>query len=200
MAESSRTDNSTFDPLGCLGPSLFLQILSNLPYTSIIKAESVSRSWRNLIQSRSKTVWRTACRLTDIEPKHLNQLLSLERTFSSAGASAWYGEPGEEEPLPPDEPTGSIDWKAIIESNTLLSQNWKHGRCRERYACPPGNVVWRFKVDNEQDTMLCTDRTGGLAVIDNKTSAPLFTIPDVRPYAHIEFARGLAVFDIAHGE
>jgi hypothetical protein len=39
-----------------------------------------------------------------------------------------------------------------------------------------------------------------LEVVDNASSTPLFFIEGVRPYAHLEFAKGFAVFDNGRGE
>ena len=41
---------------------------------------------------------------------------------------------------------------------------------------------------------------GGITVTDCDTSKPLFQIRGVRPFAHLEFAKGFVVFDTGRGE
>lgn len=145
------------DPLAALGPSLFLQILSHLPFDSLLTAELVSRNWSGLIRNREKTIWRAACYRTGVEKEHMAQLEMIERALAQP---VWYGEEGEEEPMPPDESAGSVGWRDVCRSTVALDRNWRFGRCRERYLTPPGNSVWRIKVDPENQTLLATDRTG----------------------------------------
>jgi len=77
--------------------------------------------------------------------------------------------------------------------------------------------VWNFviKVDPEAQTLFATDRTGmsifyflfvggadgsgGITVTDCNTSKPLFEIRGVRPFAHLEFAKGHVIFDTGNG-
>jgi hypothetical protein len=87
----------------------------------------------------------------------MKQLEAIERALAQP---MWFGEPGEEEPTPPDEPAGSVGWRGVCKSHISLDRNWRYGRCRERYLTPPGNSVWRIKVDPEDDVLFATDRTG----------------------------------------
>lgn len=41
---------------------------------------------------------------------------------------------------------------------------------------------------------------GGVTVTDTKTSDALFEIRGVRPFAHLEFARGFVIFDTGNGK
>lgn len=49
------------DPLSALGPSIFLQVLSDAPFYTIQTAELVSHQWRSLIQFHEKSLWSSAC-------------------------------------------------------------------------------------------------------------------------------------------
>ena len=88
--------------------------------------------------------------------------------IEKAMAMPWVGvEPGEEEeeemPLEEDEfiePAGSVGWRDVCKSHVALDRNWRFGRCRERYLTPPGNSVWRIKVDTANNTLMASDRTG----------------------------------------
>lgn len=150
-------DSMPTDPLQALGPSLFLQITSYLPFSDLLAVERVSRQWRYLVKDRENSIWRAACHRTGVEKKHMAQLEMMERALATP---MWFGEPGEEEEMPPDEPAGTIGWRDICKSHVSLDRNWRYGRCRERYLTPPGNSVWRIKVDPEDDVLLATDRTG----------------------------------------
>jgi hypothetical protein len=37
-------------------------------------------------------------------------------------------------------------------------------------------------------------------VVDAKSSQPLFALRGVRPWAHLEFCKGFAIFDVGQGE
>lgn len=47
---------------------------------------------------------------------------------------------------------------------------------------------------------IADDGPGGITVTDCKTSAPIFEIGGVRPFAHLEFAKGFVIFDTGNGE
>lgn len=200
------------DPLEALGVSLFLNITSYLPFPSLLAVEQVSRQWRQTSKDRERSIWRAACHRTGVAKKHMSILEMTERAMAKP---MWYGEPGEEEQLAPGEASGSVEWKGICRSHVQLDRNWRFGRCRERYLTPPGNSVWRIKVDSESQTLLATDRTGeplwaysgdwpltmsgGITVTDCSTSKALFEITGVRPFAHLEFAKGFVIFDTGRG-
>lgn len=44
------------------------------------------------------------------------------------------------------------------------------------------------------------ESAGGLSVVDAKSSQPLFALRGVRPWAHLEFCKGFAIFDVGQGE
>ncbi len=135
------------DPLPALGPSLFLLVFSHLPFDTLLTAELVSRQWHSLVQSHEKGIWRSACHRTDVEDKSMKTMEATERALSVP--QVWYGERG-----------GGVDWREMCKSLVGLGRNWKFGRCRERWITMPGNAVWRFKLDPEDNTMLCTSRLG----------------------------------------
>ena len=146
------------DPLQALGVSLFLNITSYLPFPSLLAVDQVCKQWRGVAKDRERTIWRAACHRTGVDKEYMNQLETKER---SMGQPVWYGEAGEEEAMPPNQTAQSIGWKDICKEHVSLDRNWRFGRCRERYLTPPGNSVWRIKVDSESQTLVATDRTGG---------------------------------------
>ena len=90
------------------------------------------------------------------------QLEMIERALAQPTRYGYSGgwEDGEEEyepepeEMPSDEPLGTVGWRNICKSHIALDRNWRFGRCRERYLTPPGNSVWRIKVDAENQVWL----------------------------------------------
>jgi hypothetical protein len=150
-------DSLPTDPLQALGVSLFLNITSYLPFPSLLAVEQVCKQWREVARDRERTIWRAACHRTGVEKEQMDTLEMTERAMAQP---VWYGEPGEEEEMPPNQAAGSVGWKDTCKKHVELDRNWRFGRCRERYLTPPGNSVWRIKVDSENQTLLATDRTG----------------------------------------
>jgi hypothetical protein len=222
MPPECRSEALATDPLDALGPSLFLSILSHLPFQSLLSAELVSPLWRRAVRLHEKGVWRSACHRTGVEPKHMRTLESIERAAALMPYGGWSGDPDEPEPEPPSEGgVGVVNWREVCKAYVGMGRNWRWGRCREGWITPPGNTVWRIKVDPEEGTLISTSRTGGcgatatctpspftsadesaggLSVVDAKSSQPLFALRGVRPWAHLEFCKGFAIFDVGQGE
>ena len=197
---------SPSDPLAALGPANFLHVLSFIDIPSLLGAESVCHPWKDVIDEYAKSVWRDACWRTGVPSKDMARLAYLD-----------------ENPIPDDESYDEFPlpaaigktnaWKQACRSEVELQRNWKHGRCHEAWVTgAPDNSVWRIKEDPEEGTMLMTSRTGespfrtsplpagGLTVIHIESSKLLFQVRGVRPWAHLEFAKGFAVFDIGPGQ
>jgi hypothetical protein len=67
------------DPLAILGSSLFLDVLSYLPYATVGIISSVSRSWREFESSGSSAIWRPVCKRVNADPRRLQELAEEER-------------------------------------------------------------------------------------------------------------------------
>ena len=207
MPSKAPPDRST-DPARRLGTSLFLSILAHCDFPTILTVELVSRRWRSVVTGHEKSIWKRACHDVGVEYKHMTTLEAFE-----SAASVWHGDPEEPEPMPPDEPGGSVQWRGVCKSQVQLDRNWKWGRCRESWITPLQNAVWRFKLDPEQQTALASSRTGGChcdaalnvggLVVEDTSQEHLGTLylhRDVRPMAHVELAKGFVVFDVGEGE
>ncbi|ORY29786.1 hypothetical protein BCR39DRAFT_162382 [Naematelia encephala] len=203
MASSKEADESrkpvSSDPLIALGPSLFLQVLSSLPFPDLLSTERVSRPWRNVFQTHRMSIWRKACYRSGLETKYIKDMEVIER--AAASAPHWAGEPGEEEIISPDDIPDPVNWKGVCKGYVELQRGWKWGRACERWIAPQGGASWRIKLDPEEGTLLSTSCVAetigrGLHVLDAKTNQPLFVICAVRPWAHLEFAKGFVIFDV----
>ncbi|KAK8861662.1 hypothetical protein IAR55_002485 [Kwoniella newhampshirensis] len=199
------------DPLHALGPSLFLSILSHLPLQPLINASLVHPTWHALISSHPTTLFRPLAHRLGIERHHLHSLEAAEQTTSFSISSAGSADPDEapgweiEEPdldldvdLEAEEPGARVDWRGVVKAWIKLQRNWKWGRAKGSWLTPGRNTVWRMKVDEEEKTLLTTSRLDGILVSDLETSEPLFEYVDVAPYAHLEFIKGFAIFNIGH--
>jgi hypothetical protein len=88
----------------------------------------------------------------------MRMLEGFERGTGGAAGERWHGDPEE----PEGGGAGSVDWRGICNGFVSMERNWRWGRCEETWVSPPGNTVWRIKMDEEQGTLLSTSRTGAL--------------------------------------
>ncbi|WWC88082.1 uncharacterized protein L201_002986 [Kwoniella dendrophila CBS 6074] len=190
---SSKT--TCLDPLDVLGPSLFLQTLSNLSLDSLTTCLSVCESWNYIISESITTLYKPIAYEIGVEPDQLKMLEMIEK--ATASQSLWSSDPDEpfDEPIPEDEPSGSVNWKGIVKSYLTLQNNWKSAKAKSHWIYPGRNTIWRLKIDKEEGTIITTSRIDGILVSDLKTSEPLFEYEDVAPYAHLEFVKGYAIFN-----
>lgn len=195
------------DPLNRLGDSIFLDVIVQLDARSVLQVEQVCKSWQELVRSHEKGIWRSICHRSGVKEQDMEQLEEQESASGLANAAGYKA----------SLPTSSaedheVDWRKVCKGHIMLDINWRWGHCHERFATAGlHNNLWRFKVDNEQDVVISTDisgerqhsstyatrspRTGGLSVTDIQTSESLYRIPDVVGTAHVEFAKGLVVFN-----
>lgn len=139
------------DPFAALGPSLFLSILSYLPYPSLLQVPQVCRSWHALTRAHKTGIWRPACIRSGVEQADID---------TASRRSPLDGTPTVSESVNADTRPSEVDWKDALKGHVLLERNWRFGRCREKWVTGGGNAVWRFKIDEEQGTCLMTSRTG----------------------------------------
>ena len=136
------------DPLRLLGPSLFLSILSELPFPSLLKSSAVCRSWRAINAEHATSLWRAQCRKVGVERSHMADLEQLESSMSNA--SVTFGDPEEPEWEPPEVRVSCVNWKEICMNYVSLQRNWRHGRAKEKWAwTPEPGSVWRFKIGDD---------------------------------------------------
>lgn len=194
------------DPLNRLGDSIFLDVIVQIDARSVLQVEQVCKSWQELVRSHERGIWRSMCHRSGVKEQDIEQLEEQERTSGQSDAT------GHKTSLPSSPHSGDVDWRKVCKGHVMLDINWRWAHCHERFATAGlHNNLWRFKLDNEQDVVISTDisgenqyssthatrssRTGGLSVTDIQTSEMLYRIPDVVGTAHVEFAKGLVVFN-----
>ncbi|WWD05623.1 hypothetical protein V865_003704 [Kwoniella europaea PYCC6329] len=179
------------DPIQALGPSLFLQVLSHLPLGSLTSCLKVNKSWNDLVTSSPTTLYRPLAAQVGIEPPLLDELYTKDK--ATAQSSTWSNPNYTSSDSGGHE--GGVNWKNVIKDYVDLQSNWKKGRARSKWICPGRNTVWRIKVDHEEGTIITTSRIDGILVSDLKTSEPIFEYEEIGSYAHLEFAKGYAIFN-----
>jgi hypothetical protein len=159
---------TNLDPLSAIGPSLFLVVLSYLPFPSILAVEQVSAAWKGCCHTYSRLIWH---RLFELRGFKLQKSRSLNAVQGGAGAMT--GSTGGNHPCPSSgqgiqypidhdfEPP--MDWKRIFKAHVELERNWKQGRCRAKGVTVPGDAVWKFQVDEEEGILISSSRMGECA-------------------------------------
>ncbi|KAJ5126464.1 hypothetical protein N7448_007243 [Penicillium atrosanguineum] len=176
------------DPLAILPPEIVLQILDFAPISALASLTAVSRAWHQLID------------VTHQEAIYSSETKTTKQSGGGRDLSA----------IP--EPSsfcrlfeGTTSWKDLCKRQTLLASNWANQRpvTRESVLQVGNDPVWRFRADFQRRFFVSTSHAGGLNVTDMDTGRILWRLPStlvrdefaVRPYAHLEYQDGLAVFD-----
>lgn len=177
------------DPLTLLPPEIVLRILDFVSVASLASLTSVTKAWHQFIDvthqeaiyaSESKTVHPSATGRRDLS------FLSNNPSFAKAFE-------------------GTSSWKDFCKRQTLLSRNWAAQQpVGQESVLQVGNdPVWRFRADFKRRFFVSTSHAGGLNVTDMDTGRIIWRLPStqdtdqngVRPYAHLEYQDGMAVFD-----
>ncbi|KAJ5146667.1 hypothetical protein N7526_000019 [Penicillium atrosanguineum] len=171
-----------------LTPEIVLQILDFAPISALASLTAVSRAWHQLID------------VTHQEAIYSSETKTTKQSGGGRDLSA----------IP--EPSsfcrlfeGTTSWKDLCKRQTLLASNWANQRpvTRESVLQVGNDPVWRFRADFQRRFFVSTSHAGGLNVTDMDTGRILWRLPStlvrdefaVRPYAHLEYQDGLAVFD-----
>ncbi|KDQ20335.1 hypothetical protein BOTBODRAFT_394089 [Botryobasidium botryosum FD-172 SS1] len=95
------------------------------------------------------------------------------------------------------------DWKIFCRRHVMLEKAWvgKAVAVKKTVDIDGPAEYYRFRIDEEQRTMICTNRRGGLQVICALESTLLWSLPQsyVPPCAHLEYAHGFVIFDRRDG-
>ncbi|KAN0063909.1 hypothetical protein ACQY0O_003515 [Thecaphora frezii] len=185
------------DPLAVLPPETVLAILSHLPLPSIIALESVSTAWNRFLRAHDALIY-----LRTVLPTHAAYLDGRD-----LGSPSGPWQPPALERSYSQHRRFATDARSFARHSYLVERNWRPPPdrlpvIREKliYTC-----VWRFRPDFDARFILCSTPHRHILSIDMDTHRVLWQIRKsddgvpVRPYAHLEYADGFAVFD-RHGE
>ncbi|PYI05667.1 hypothetical protein BO78DRAFT_397973 [Aspergillus sclerotiicarbonarius CBS 121057] len=180
--------SSVADPLTILPPEIVLRVLEFTPISALASLTAVSKAWHQFIDvTHREAIYSSEFKTT--------QPPGGPRDFSFLSDSATFTKLFED----------TTSWKDLCKRQTLLSRNWADERpvTRESVLQVGNNPVWRFRADFKRRFFISTSHAGGLNVTDMDTGRILWRLPStlhrdedaVRPYAHLEYQDGMAVFD-----
>jgi hypothetical protein len=176
------------DPLAILPPEIVLQILNFAPIPALASLTAVSRAWHQVIDVTHQEAIYSSETKTSKPPGSVRDLSAIPKppTFGKLFESI-------------------TSWKDLCKRQTLLASNWaeRHPVTRESVLQVGNDPVWRFRADFKRRFFVSTSHAGGLNVTDMDTGRILWRLPStlvrdedaVRPYAHLEYQDGMAVFD-----
>ncbi|KKK24688.1 hypothetical protein ARAM_003778 [Aspergillus rambellii] len=178
------------DPLRVFPPELVLRVLDFVPVSSLASLTLVSTAWHRFIDVTHQDAIYSSVSKTAQPPGSGRSLAFLSESTSF---SKWYGE-------------DTASWKELCKRQTLLARNWAQPRpsTGESLLQVGHDPVWRFRPDFKRRFFVSTSHAGGLNVTDMDTGRILWRLPStldtdhehaVRPYAHLEYQDGIAVFD-----
>ncbi|KZS89632.1 hypothetical protein SISNIDRAFT_489058 [Sistotremastrum niveocremeum HHB9708] len=182
--------------LGLLPPETVLQILVYLSFEESLQLYLLSRAWQRFITVNESSIFRNVAlqhgisRLDEPTIEALEKRLNGPRWMKGVKSfkqycfqrlkleKAWLGE-------------GPVSLRTYgpasepMDSETPLLD------------AEPLAVGHRFKIDEQERTIISTCSEGGITVLCMDTGASLFSLPSgyVRPWAHCEFSNGFLIFD-----
>ncbi|KAJ5488530.1 hypothetical protein N7539_003420 [Penicillium diatomitis] len=176
------------DPLAILPPEIILRILDFSPVSTLGSLLAVSKAWHQFIDVTHQDAIYSAGSKT-AQPENASR--DLKFLNQSSSVTNYY--------------RGTSSWKELCKRQTLLAHNWAAKRpVHQESVLQVGNdSVWRFRADFKRRLILSTAHEGGFNVTDMDSGQMIWRLPStydrdedaVRPYAHLEYEDGVAVFD-----
>ncbi|KAL4889222.1 hypothetical protein BDV59DRAFT_195892 [Aspergillus ambiguus] len=177
------------DPLRILPPEIVLRVLEFASVSTLASLTAVSKAWHNFIDvTHQDAIYSSDSKTT--QPSGGAKDFSFLSDYSSFSNLF----------------KDTESWKDLCKRQTLLARNWdsSHPVSRESVMQIGNDPVWRFRADFKRRIFVSTSHAGGLNVTDMDTGRVLWRLPStlegdddnaVRPYAHLEYQDGMAVFD-----
>ncbi|KDQ20341.1 hypothetical protein BOTBODRAFT_51651 [Botryobasidium botryosum FD-172 SS1] len=167
--------------LSIVPPEVVLHIFSFIPIYDIPALRCLNSAWKQFVELHENTIYRSAAILHSIAMPGS----SLERS-KDGHVLPWLD--------------GVTEWKALCQKYAASERAWTGQAAVSQKIVDADSFTHRFKIDEEQRTIICTNLLGGLRVVCAQEKSVLWSLPAlyVRRCAHIEFSRGFIVFD-RHG-
>jgi len=186
MADQTSNNNAdTNDPLVHLPSEIVLRIIDNATLASVAKLTQLTRAWHDFIDQ----VHQDAIYSSPSKVERPVQTRNFSFIDSSHDHNKYYNEYYD----------NIQSWKDLCRRQTLLKRGWNRKRPITREAnIQVGHApIWRFRPDFKRRIFLSTSQIGGLNVTDMDSGRILFQLKadTVRPFAHLEYEDGTAVFD-----
>lgn len=169
------------DPLRLLPAEIILHILEFAPPPSLASLTRVSKAWHQFIDEDHQDAIYSSPRKTE----HPDGAKDFSFLATGSNFSKYF--------------EGVSSWKDLCKRQTLLARNWtaEKPETRESIVQVGRSRVWRFKPDFKRRFFLSTSHDGGFHVTDMDTGRIIWQLPstEVRPFAHLEYQDGTAVWD-----
>jgi len=164
--------------LSVLPPEVILHIFSFVPVYHVPALRRLSASWRDFLDLHENTIYRSAAILHSIA-------LPGSSLDDSKGSHVlpWLDDVD--------------DWKNLCKKYITLEKAWTgKGNTTQKTVVAEG-PFHSFKVDEEQRTVICANRDGGLQVMCALENTVLWSLPRsyTSPYTNLEYSHGFIVFN-----
>jgi hypothetical protein len=181
------------DPLTVLPPELVLRILDFTPISALASLTTTSQAWHAFIDTTHQDAIYSSPSRTSQPPQRLGGARDFSFLDEATSFSKLF--------------TDITSWKELCRRQILLARNWTEPQptTRESVLQIGNEAVWRFQPDFKRRFLVSTSHAGGFNVYDMDTGRLLWRLPSiiysttgeqaVRPYAHLEYQDGMAVFD-----
>lgn len=181
MAEQTKDAPDTTDPLVLLPSEIVLRILEYATLSSVASLTQLTRTWHAFIDETHQDAIYSSHSKAERPPD--------TKTFNFASESLDYYKYYR----------NIQSWKDLCKRQTLLSRGWKRERpvTRESTIQIGNDPIWRFRPDFKRRIFLSTSQMGGMNVTDMDSGRVLWRLDadTVRPFAHLEYEDGTAVWD-----
>ncbi|KAL1589546.1 hypothetical protein WHR41_01867 [Cladosporium halotolerans] len=179
-AETIRALDTT-DPLVLLPAEIVLRVLDYASPASLASLTRLTKAWNAFIDGTHQDAIYSSPSKT-IQPACAKNFSFLD---SSRDFSKYF--------------KGVQSWKEICRRQTLLTKGWTRERpvTRESTIQVGNDPIWRFRPDFKRRIFLSTSQMGGMNVTDMDSGNLLWRLDanTVRPFAHLEYEDGTAVWD-----
>lgn len=169
------------DPLALLPSEIILQVLEFAPSSTLASLTRTSKAWHHFIDVEHQN----AIYSSPLKTEYPHGAKDFNFLSSKSSFSKYFD--------------NISSWKELCKRQTVLSRNWAavEPETRESVLQVGRNRVWRFKPDFKRRFFLSTSHDGGVQVTSMDTGRIIWSLPrtEVRPYAHLEYQDGTAVWD-----
>jgi hypothetical protein len=181
MAEAADDVPDTTDPLVLLPSEIVLRIIEYAELSSVASLTQLTRTWHAFIdETHQDAIYSSPSKAG--RPQHTKNFDFLD---DSLDYNKYYN--------------NIQSWKDLCKRQTLLSRGWKRQRpvTRESTIQIGNDPIWRFRPDFKRRIFLSTSQMGGMNVTDMDSGSVLWRLDadTVRPFAHLEYDNGTAVWD-----
>jgi hypothetical protein len=181
-------DSPGADPLAIFPPEIVLRILEFSSISALASLLVVSKAWHHFIDVTHQQAIYGAESKTTQPPGGARDFTFLAK---NSCVTKFFDD--------------TSSWKDLCKRQTVLARNWaaRHPVSHESVLQVGNDPVWRFRADFKRRFFISTSHAGGLNVTDMDSGRILWRLPStfdrdedaVRPYAHLEYQDGMAVFD-----